>query len=69
MDDVVAELAKNPLEKICIAVREFKGHASVDIRVSYQDDAGAWHPMWKGIAVQASPKNRRNFVRSTRSPW
>jgi Transcriptional Coactivator p15 (PC4) len=50
-DDMVAELAKNPLEVIRVAVREFRGHQFVDIRVYYQDEAGSWLPTKKGVTI------------------
>ncbi len=51
MDTVIAEFQKNAVEKVRIAVREFKGRILLDLRIYYQDEAGAWLPTKKGLAL------------------
>ena len=46
MDRVIAEFQKNPLEKVQVASREYKGKPLIDLRIDYQDDAGEWLPIW-----------------------
>jgi Transcriptional Coactivator p15 (PC4) len=44
-------LPKNAVEPSRIAPCEYHGHAFVDIRVYFQDDAGEWRPSKKGVTV------------------
>jgi Transcriptional Coactivator p15 (PC4) len=44
-------LATNAVEPMRIAPCEYHGHVFVDIRVSFQDDAGAWKRTKKGMTV------------------
>lgn len=47
----INEIEKNTKEKIRVSIEEFKGHRFIDCRVYFADDAGAWHPTKKGIAL------------------
>lgn len=60
MDTVIAELPKNPLEKLCISLREYQGHPFIDIRLYFLGDDEQWHPTKKGITV--SPSQWEEFV-------
>lgn len=51
MDKVIAELQKGPLDKLVISVREYQGHAFIDIRLLFLGDDEQWHPTKKGITV------------------
>jgi hypothetical protein len=59
-DQVIAEMAKNPLEKLVVALREFKGHSFVDIRGNFLGDDNAWHATKRGVTV--SPDLWPEFV-------
>jgi len=50
MDDtVIAEVQKNPLEKLYISLREYLGHPFVEIRLYFLADDDDWHPTKKGV--------------------
>jgi Transcriptional Coactivator p15 (PC4) len=49
-------LPKNAVEQIRIAPREYHGYVFIDIRVSFQDDAGAWKPTKKGVTVSVDAR-------------
>jgi hypothetical protein len=42
-DLVIAELEKNPLEKLCVSLHEYRGHSFVHIRLHFLGDA-TWYP-------------------------
>jgi Transcriptional Coactivator p15 (PC4) len=60
VDTIIAELQKNPLEKLCIGLREYQGHTFVDLRLYFLGDDEAWHPTKKGVTV--SPAQWADFV-------
>jgi hypothetical protein len=39
------------VEQLQIDIRQYKGHAFVDLQVYFQDDAGVWQPTRNGITV------------------
>jgi len=49
----INEIDKNSKEKIRVSIEEFRGHRFIDCRVYFADDAGAWHPTKKGIALNS----------------
>jgi hypothetical protein len=49
---VIAEPEKNPLEKLCVSLREYRGRSFVDIRQHFLGDDDVWHPTKKGITVE-----------------
>jgi hypothetical protein len=53
MDDVtVGTLPKNSRESITVALRTFKGHQFVDVRVVVEGRDGAPQPTGKGVAIK-----------------
>jgi predicted SpoU family rRNA methylase len=48
---LIAEMEKNPKEKIRVSIEEYRGSTFVDLRVYWQDEAGEWKPSRKGIAL------------------
>jgi len=50
-DLVIAELPKNPLEKLVISLREYRGFKFADIRLHFLGDDEEWHATKKGITV------------------
>lgn len=48
---LIAAIAKNSRERIAIALRSYKGHRFVDIRVQFAD-GGEWRPTGKGVGVK-----------------
>jgi hypothetical protein len=48
---VIAEPEKNPLEKLCVSLREYRGCSFVDIRLHFLGDDDVWQPTKKGITV------------------
>ena len=54
MDKIIAELPKGPLDKLVISLREYQGHAFVDLRLYFLGDDEQWHPTKKGITVSPS---------------
>jgi hypothetical protein len=48
---VIAEPEKNPLEKLCVSLREYRGRSFVDIRLHFLGDDDVWHPTKKGITM------------------
>jgi hypothetical protein len=51
MDTLIVEFPKNAVEKVRLALRDYKGKQLIDLRIYYQDDAGEWLPTKKGIAL------------------
>ena len=47
----IAEIAKNPTEKIFISIEEYRGSRFVDCRVYWKNEQGEWKPSKKGIAL------------------
>ena len=50
-DRIIAEFQKNAVEKVRVALRDYKGKRLIDLRIYYQDDAGEYQPTKKGIAL------------------
>ncbi len=48
---LIAEIEKNVLEHIHVAITEYKGHRFIDCRVYYKDDKGEPKPTKKGITL------------------
>jgi hypothetical protein len=48
---LIAEMEKNPKEKIRVSIEKYRGSTFVDLRVYWQDEAGEWRPSKKGIAL------------------
>jgi len=48
---VLAEIEKNPMEKIMITISEFKKKRYVDLRVYFMNDEMEWRPTKKGITI------------------
>jgi hypothetical protein len=51
MDTAIAEFQKNAVEKIRVALRDYKGKRLIDMRIYYQDDAGGRLPTKKDPAL------------------
>jgi hypothetical protein len=51
VDNLIAEIQKSPLEKLCISVREYRGHRFIEIRLHFLGDDDAWHPTKKGVTI------------------
>ena len=52
MSEVIGEIQKNMVEKIMVAVSEFKGKLRVDLRTHFlpdENDPDTWKPTKKGI--------------------
>lgn len=52
MNQIIAEIPKNALEKVVATMGEYKGKPRIDIRVHFQPDASEpdnWIPTKKGI--------------------
>lgn len=47
----LAEIEKNPMEKIMITISEFKKKKYVDLRVYFMNDEMEWRPTKKGITI------------------
>jgi hypothetical protein len=69
MDTLIGEFQKNAVEKIRIALRDYKGKRLIDLRVYYQDDAGEWLPTKKGLAltVEQWPEFRAALAKLTQA--
>jgi hypothetical protein len=48
---ILAEIEKNPMEKIMISISEFKKKKYVDVRVYFMDDDMEWKPTKKGVTI------------------
>jgi len=62
VDKVFAELPKGPLDKPVISLREYQGHAFIDIRLHFLGDDEQWHPTKKGVTI--SPSQWDEFMRA-----
>ena len=51
---VVYEFQKNALERVRVALTEYRGHDLIDLRVYYTDDGETYKPSRKGVAFNAS---------------
>ncbi len=51
MDQLIATIAKNPEEEIRVSLREYKGHAFIDIRVYWKPPEGEAAPTKKGVTL------------------
>ena len=52
-DRIIGTVAKNGRESIAVALRHFKGHRFVDVRVMAPKPDGGMTPSGKGIALRA----------------
>ncbi|HIE53057.1 MAG TPA: transcriptional coactivator p15 [Armatimonadetes bacterium] len=51
-DQLIAEFDRNPLEKIRVQIREYRGHRYIDVRTYYLDDNdNQWKPTRKGLTL------------------
>jgi hypothetical protein len=50
-DRHVAEILKNEREKICIALRDYRGHRFIDVRL-YTASGAEFFPTPKGISIR-----------------
>ncbi len=48
---ILAEIEKNPMEKILITISEFKNKKYVDLRVYFMNDNMEWKPTKKGVTI------------------
>jgi hypothetical protein len=48
---LIAEMEKNPKERIRVSIEEYRNSTFVDVRVYWQNEAGEWKPSRKGIAL------------------
>jgi hypothetical protein len=53
VDDVIAEIGKNAIERVRVRLTEYAGHRLVDARVYFEGDNGEWVPTKKGLALSA----------------
>ncbi len=60
MDKIIAELGKNPLERLQIALREYNGHQFIDIRLYFLGEDEQWHPTKRGATI--GPKQWSEFL-------
>lgn len=55
MDDVtIGTLPKNSRESIAVALRTYKGHQFVDVRIVVESKDGQPQPTGKGVAIKAA---------------
>ncbi len=59
-DKIIAELPKGPLDKLVISLREYQGHAFVDLRLHFLGDDEQWHPTKRGVTI--SPNQWPEFL-------
>lgn len=50
---LIAEMEKNPTERLRVSIEEYRGSTFIDLRVYFQDKAGQWKPTKKGIALNS----------------
>lgn len=48
---ILAEIEKNPVEKIMITLSEFKKKKYVDLRIYFMNDDMEWKPTKKGVTI------------------
>jgi len=60
-DQLVARIAKNAREEIRVALRHYKGHSFIDLRVHARGADGEMVPTGKGITIKpdALPRLRQ----------
>jgi hypothetical protein len=51
VDDIVADIGKNAIERVRVRLTEYAGHRLVDARVYFEGDNGEWVPTKKGLAL------------------
>ena len=51
MDQLIATIEKNADEEIRVSLREYKGHAVIDIRVYWKPPEGEPGPTKKGVTL------------------
>ncbi len=51
MDQLIATIEKNADEEIRVSLREYKGHAFIDIRVYWKPPEGEPGPTKKGVTL------------------
>ena len=63
-DRLVARIAKNAREEIRVALRHYKGHSFIDLRVHARGADGEMVPTAKGLTVkpEALPQLRQALV-------
>ena len=66
MSEPIAEMEKDPTEKIFFNLSEYKGKKYADIRIYYEDDEGEWKPTKK---VSPSPSTVLLNSRTNWEPW
>lgn len=48
---ILAEIEKNPVEKIMVTISEFKKKKYVDVRIYFMNDDMEWKPTKKGVTI------------------
>jgi hypothetical protein len=48
---IIHEFEKNAIEKVQVAVNEFRGNDYFNIRIWFEDDGGEYKPSPKGITL------------------
>lgn len=51
VEEVIAEIGKNAIERVRVRLTEYAGHRLVDARVYFEGDNGEWVPTKKGLAL------------------
>ena len=51
MDDIIADIGKNAIERVRVRLTEYAGHRLVDARVYFEANNGEWVPTKKGLAL------------------
>ena len=69
MDSIFAEILTNAIEKIGLALRDYKGKRRIDIRICYQDDVGEWVPTRKSNALSVVRNGRGCWQEMARDGW
>jgi hypothetical protein len=57
----IGTIEKNSINKIRVAVNEYKGRRYIDVRTLFQGEDGAWVPTKKGVAL--SPDRMPELIR------
>ena len=51
-DQIVAEIQRNPTEKLVVQLREYRGRWYIDARIHYLDEnEDEWKPTKKGLSL------------------